>query len=67
MVERVGTIDNPPQSCYSLFVLRESRWHLVQYFAAAQHESLPEIIRQYLNTIHWPDARHRLDAASTPW
>lgn len=56
-VELKSSFEDPARSNYTLVVLRGTERLRVTYMLAQEMTEPPEIIRQYINTIHWPHSR----------
>jgi len=56
-VRREDTFDDPASSSYDLYVERKGVWWQVNFLVADKMALLPNSIRQYINTIQFPDAQ----------
>lgn len=55
-VEREDTFDDPAWSSYDLYVARNGTWWRVHFSIASKMTELPNSIRQYLETVEFPDS-----------
>lgn len=53
-VEREDTFDDPASSRYDLYLQRDGGWWQVSFLVADRMTSLPSSIRQYVNTVKFP-------------
>ncbi len=53
-IKRKGTFDDPPSSSYDLYVLISGQWWYINFLVAEEMTLLPEIVRQYIETIKFP-------------
>ncbi len=49
-----SSFDDPARSDYDLFINRDDEWWLVRFEVAKEMTELPEIMREYINTIRFP-------------
>lgn len=54
-VERKDSFDDPASSSYSLYVQRRGVWWHVNYLVSDEMNVLPDSVRQYIETISFPD------------
>lgn len=55
-VEREDTFDDPAQSSYDLYIARKGMWWRVHFSVATKMTELPNSVRQYIETIKFPDS-----------
>ena len=55
VVERQDTFDDPAWSRYTMYFLHREQWWVVEYGIALECDTLPDMIRQYIDTIRWED------------
>jgi hypothetical protein len=60
-VVRSWTFDDGAWSEYTLYFRHDEDWYEVKYGIAEERTSLPGMVRQYINTLHW-DARPSSEA-----
>ena len=53
--ERKDFLDDPATSSYDLLIQREDVWWHVNYMVADEMSVLPNSIRQYIETIEFPE------------
>jgi hypothetical protein len=56
-VVRRWTFDDGAWSEYYLYLRHGEAWYLVKYGIAAERSILPDMIRQYINTLSWDEMR----------
>lgn len=56
-VVRSWTIDDGAWSEYELFLRHGADWYLVTYGIAEERTTLPDMIREYINTLSWEESR----------
>ena len=57
-VERKDTFDDPASSSYDLYIQRQDGWWHVNYMVADEINVLPNSIRQYVETIAFPEPKN---------
>ena len=57
-VDREYLFDDPAESSYDLYIERDGLWWHANFYIAARMTELPNAIRQYLETVKFPQTPH---------